>query len=679
MDCTNQEENKEKELIFNYSKSSLTLEIICSLLKKNFDCLENCRQINLFNDKGILITEDADLFYLQEKKILFFTKNNEKFNTFNLERMFIFIKKLGAGGFGEVYLVKEKMTNTKYAIKFLRHNLSNVKDVNFLYKEIEVLMRLEHPKIIKLYSYFTTKKNNIALIMEYIGGGTLRQYIKQHQNRRLEEYETRNIIYQILKIISYCHKMNIIHHDLKPENILFTDNSHTKIKIIDFGISTLINSQSKAGSLVYLPPEIINENDTRSMPSVDIWSIGCIFGEMLIGKILFKGKNSKETKKLILLGKFNVPNYIYISDDAMDLLKKMLEKDPKKRITVDEALQHNFFSNCDISFEKVDEINDSYFNKYSLTGSRKNNKNNTVKIVDVNFSNIISPTESRKRFIRNNVNKKKTLKININNKKLDYKYDLYPIKNLKAAINDTYFGVDEIYNNRQNINKNTKNNILKNTLATSTMYTKISKSLLTEVNSKSKEHNSKQNRVIFNFSSRENMARNKLMINLRKVENYKKDLENVKFTRDCYGTNIGYAVPSNNRTLTPYKPTKSLVTKVTKDISEDELMVYCVNMAIKYKGNVPNFMKPIGLSKEQKKRIDRLTKGIGKCHKNGFNRSININTNENQKQMNNVNLIKEPKLNSYSKLKKNKCVLKSPIRSNKVNKTSEKFFLPKIK
>ena len=390
MDCTNQEENKEKELIFNYSKSSLTLEIICSLLKKNFDCLENCRQINLFNDKGILITEDADLFYLQEKKILFFTKNNEKFNTFNLERMFIFIKKLGAGGFGEVYLVKEKMTNTKYAIKFLRHNLSNVKDVNFLYKEIEVLMRLEHPKIIKLYSYFTTKKNNIALIMEYIGGGTLRQYIKQHQNRRLEEYETRNIIYQILKIISYCHKMNIIHHDLKPENILFTDNSHTKIKIIDFGISTLINSQSKAGSLVYLPPEIINENDTRSMPSVDIWSIGCIFGEMLIGKILFKGKNSKETKKLILLGKFNVPNYIYISDDAMDLLKKMLEKDPKKRITVDEALHHNFFSNCDISFEKVDEINDSYFNKYSLTGSRKNNKNNTVKIVDVHFSNIIS-------------------------------------------------------------------------------------------------------------------------------------------------------------------------------------------------------------------------------------------------------------------------------------------------
>ena len=676
MDCSNQEENKEKQLTLNYSKSSLTLEKICSLLKQNFDTLENCRKINLFNDKGILMTEDSDLFYLQEKKILFFTKNNEKLNTSNLERMFIFINKLGEGGFGEVYLVKEKMSNAKYALKFLRHSLSNVKDVNFLYKEIEVLMKLEHPKIIKLYSYFATKQNSIALIMEYVGGGTLRQYIKQHQNRCLEEYETRNIIYQILKVISYCHKMNIIHHDLKPENILFTDSSHSSIKIIDFGISSLINCKNKAGSLIYLPPEIINEKDTRSIPSVDIWSIGCIFGEMLIGKILFKGQNTKETKKLITLGKFDVPDYVYISDYAMDLLKKMLEVDPKMRITVDEALHHNFFRSKDFSYENIDKINDDYFNN-NLVWSRKNSKHQTVKVTDINFSKIISSSEPKKKFLRNNA-QKKTLKIILNNKKLDYKYGLFPKNNLRSITNERYYGADEIYNNYQE-----NNNICKKTIETSSTQNKISKNILIDLNTKSKNNFSRQKKLTLNFSSRENMARNKLMLNLKKVENYKKELENVKFTRDCYGTNIGFAIPSNNRsrTLTTYKPTKSLVTKITKDINEDDLILYYINMTLKYNGNIPNFLKPIGLSREQKKKIEQFTKGMGKSQKNGINRKNVLHVNASQKQTNNINVIKDLKRNSYSKLKKNKdATVKTPVKTKQVNRSSsKKYFLPKIK
>lgn len=263
---------------------------------QNFPSLKVCRKINLYDDKGILVSEDADLYLTIEKRVLFFTKNNDEFKSNNLLRIFNFIRKLGEGGFGSVYLVEQKMNNNKYAIKFLRHSLRSVKNVEFLHQEIEILMRLKHSNIIQLYSFFETKESKIALIMEYLSGGTLKQYINSKENNRLEEEETRKILIQILRTVCYCHKMNIIHHDLKTDNILFTDETYSKIKIIDFGISSLLNVNNKAGSLLYLAPEVINKKDTRSLPSVDIWSIGCIFGEMLTGEKFLEQKAEKSLK-----------------------------------------------------------------------------------------------------------------------------------------------------------------------------------------------------------------------------------------------------------------------------------------------------------------------------------------------------------------------------------------------
>ena len=649
------------------------------------------------------MTEDADLFCLQEKKILFFTKNNEEFNTYNLIRMFTFIKKLGEGGFGKVYLVKQKMTNTKYAIKFLRYNFLNVKDVSFLYKEIEVLMRLEHSNIIKLYSYFATKdNNNIALIMEYLSGGTLRQYIKQHQNRKLAEYETRNITYQILQIISYCHKMNIIHHDLKPDNILFTDNSHTCIKIIDFGISSLMNSKNRGGSLIYLPPEIINGEDYRSVPSVDMWSIGCIFGEMLIGKFLFKGNDVNETKNLIKCGKFNIPKFVFLSDNALDLLKKMLEIDPNKRITVDESLQHPFFNEIDdeenlINFEENnDNINYNYFrtnNKFF--GNRTNNKHHTVKTGGIfNFAKVLESPDSKAKMRRNCGNKKKTIKVNFDKTKYDYKYNFINnnLNNPKNKLSNRFlggWGIEESYHKRIHSNKS-KHNIFKKSFVTNNSIIfqnngsapkNIKKHIITDENNEEKNNNnnnnnndnisSKQNKVV-NFSSRENMAREKLMLNLRKVENYKKELEQVKSTRNCFG-NLN---TNDNRIVTPYKPTKFLVTKITNQMSEDELITYWINLTIKYKGNVPSFLKPIGLTREQKKRIEKFTQGMGKTKKYKKNNGSLPNMNEN------IILDQQNNNNNYIKIKTNKSangMYKSPTKTKKMHRSSDKIILPKVK
>ena len=191
--------------MYFYSKSTLTKEKIFTLLKYNFESLNNCKNINLYDDKGILIADDSDLHFLKEAKILFFTKNNEEFNSYNLLRLFNFIKKLGEGGFGEVYLAKQKMTNKYYSIKFLNYDINNIKDLNYFYKEIDILRRLNHPQIIKLYSYCISKENKIALIMEYLSGGTLKKYIIEHKNQNLDENESKNILKQILEIISYCH------------------------------------------------------------------------------------------------------------------------------------------------------------------------------------------------------------------------------------------------------------------------------------------------------------------------------------------------------------------------------------------------------------------------------------------------------------------------------------------
>lgn len=194
------------------------------------------------------------------------------------------------------------MTHKKFAVKFFLYSFNDVKEVNFLYKEINVLKELKHSGIVKLFSYCEAKNNKLALIFEYLSGDTLRHFILNQPLKRLDENTTRNILEQILKTLLFCHEQNIIHHDLKTENILFTDESHTKIKIIDFGISSLINSSCKAGSLIYLPPEVVNKTNIQSLPSVDVWSIGCIFGEMLSGKRIFENKNIKKIKSNIING-----------------------------------------------------------------------------------------------------------------------------------------------------------------------------------------------------------------------------------------------------------------------------------------------------------------------------------------------------------------------------------------
>ena len=328
-----------KEIFFEFTQENLKIPTIINLINEYFDI--KTKKLSLFDWKGVEITEDADLWKLIDEfaynRVVFFIHKGEVFDNRNILKLFTIGKCLGEGGFGKVSLATFANTNETFAIKFLTH----VNDVDYLFKEINVLTRLEHNNIIKLYSYCATEENKIALIMEYASGGTLTSYIKS--KNKIDEKEGKIIFKQILETVKYCHNQEIIHRDLKPDNILFQDDTHKQIKIIDFGIATLLHDKTRAGSLNYISPEVLSGKDSSSLPSVDIWSIGCILYEMLTGRKMFKGKNKDETKECLLERKVKFP--VYLSLEVVDLIDSLCKYHPKERISIDAALNHEWMKN----------------------------------------------------------------------------------------------------------------------------------------------------------------------------------------------------------------------------------------------------------------------------------------------------------------------------------------------
>lgn len=665
----------------------MTKEKIIYLLKQNFESLNNCKNINLYDDKGILITEDADLYFLKESKIILFTKNNEELNSYNLLRLYDFINKLGQGGFGEVHLIQQKMNKNYYTIKFLNHDFLNIKDLQFLYKEINFLMRLNHPQIIKLYSYCISTDNKLSLIMEYLSGGTLKQYIEEHNNKKLEENEAKNILSQILETVSYCHKMNIIHHDLKPENILFTDNTHKYIKIIDFGISSIINEKSSGGSLEYLPPEIIYNKNNKSSPSVDIWSIGCIFGEMLKGKVLFKGDNIEEMKKSLLNGYIELSENI--SNSACDLLKKMLNFEPEKRISAEEAIFHPFFFRGNIINKDNLFIRDNNLNEFSndIINEINNQETSNNDKIKINMKECPKKIYLNKNIDESNKKmKQKKIKISFN-KILNSSTSTTPKSN---------FLVNQNFTNNKRIEKNLdlfiKNkNINKDNCMIKSNYHTSNNSLIKEkitIQSKQKIKKEEEkndiiftnikNKTIINFTSRENMAKNRLLFNLQKVENYKNELSGLKTSRYSYGH-----PPKKNEIEKNFKYTPDFLTKIN-NLTEDELISYWMKLSNKFDNEIPNYMKPIGLSRELKHKFEKLAKSFEKYSIKKIDNK-NIDTyKSNKKTIKNFHANYSYKINSNIKTHTNINSYKSKNRAllntNNKNKSSVcgKLILPNL-
>lgn len=319
------------------------------------------------------------------------------------------INQVGEGTFGKVYKAELKQKGEKSQLVALKRILLDNEKEGFpitAIREIMIMKRLNHPNILKLIEVVTSAPNdknknrgNVYLVFEYM----------EHDISGLADLkcnftisELKCIMYQILKGVLSLHQCNIIHRDIKSANILF--NNKGEIKVGDYGLARIINPNSSIAkhytnrvvTLWYRAPELLL-GETNYGFAIDVWSIGCVFSELLTGVPLFRGQKEIEQVEKIFekcgtptietwpgltkLKKYDsmkpkmtyksalklyYNDYPKVDDSAFDLLEKMLQLDPQKRITVKAALEHNFFTThlpkmCEIKdLPKIDQDSHEY-------------------------------------------------------------------------------------------------------------------------------------------------------------------------------------------------------------------------------------------------------------------------------------------------------------------------------
>ena len=331
----------------NQINSLLSLKhyIINSVLHNRRFSIET---INLYSHKGIRL-DDVDIENLQQNQIIIYCDKSELFSSANQYNLYTFLNKIKSGGYGQVYLAQNNVTNEHVAIKQVNCNELTYDEIETISREQLYMSTLNHRNIIK-YRGFFKYENNIYTVMDYAKGGELGKYVRE--KGKLDENEAKRIFMQIYKGVSHMHTKNLIHRDLKPNNILFLDEDHQQVVIIDFGICGMSNGKNKdvikAGTLEYSCPEIASGDEFESSPKIDVWSLGVILFYMLYGTLPFKGKNDKEIIFSIL---YKEPNYKplqeCLSEECVVLLKKMLEKNASFRIRMfDEEFNNWFNSEC---------------------------------------------------------------------------------------------------------------------------------------------------------------------------------------------------------------------------------------------------------------------------------------------------------------------------------------------
>ena len=254
------------------------------------------------------------------------------------------IKEIGSGGFSRCLLVKNKITNQSFACKELQKK--SVSDYEGLMREVNLMIKLDHPNIIKLYEYYEDEKK-IYLIMELCTGGELFDRIVQNTENGIQftEKQAATIFKQMMNAINYCHKNGIVHRDLKPENLLLLNKSeNSPIKVIDFGMSKRLDHEKflseKVGTAYYISPEVLKGKYDEKC---DIWSAGVILYIIICGYPCFNGEDDDEIFAAIQKGKirFPSPEWDDISEDVKILIKKMCCP-PEQRLTAEQVLNETW-------------------------------------------------------------------------------------------------------------------------------------------------------------------------------------------------------------------------------------------------------------------------------------------------------------------------------------------------
>lgn len=257
----------------------------------------------------------------------------------NILEDYIVIRVVGEGGYGQVKEVVEKKSGCKRAMKSIQIKYLKKSEIENIDREVKTLKNLDHPGVLKIFQVYK-ESDYFHIITDLCTGGEL--FEKIVKQKKLSENQAASYMFDIVSTVKYLHESGIMHRDLKPDNILFEDTSTaSRLKIIDFGASKSFKKgkiyDDIVGTPYYIAPEVLQGQYTQKC---DIWSIGIILYTILSGSPPFTGSSNSEIYENILEEPltFKSPNWSSISSCAKSLLKKILVKDPKKRISISDFL-----------------------------------------------------------------------------------------------------------------------------------------------------------------------------------------------------------------------------------------------------------------------------------------------------------------------------------------------------
>lgn len=259
-----------------------------------------------------------------------------------IEEEYVIGKELGRGRFSTVCDCVHKVTGARYAVKIIEKSSIEPEEKALLRTEIAVLKLVNHPNIIKLQGVFESR-SRLYIVMEKLVGGELFERIVGRP--RFSEEEAAKLIRPLLESVAYLHDLGIVHRDIKPENVLVGDNLDD-IKIADFGLSKMLLPKERmdtaCGTLSYVAPEVLTMQGYGQ--EADMWSVGVIMFLVLCGKLPFDGQTHDDIIRNTIQAELKVNPAVWgrLSPDCQSLIKALLHKNPKERISGRAALRHPF-------------------------------------------------------------------------------------------------------------------------------------------------------------------------------------------------------------------------------------------------------------------------------------------------------------------------------------------------
>jgi len=303
--------------------------------------------------------------------------------------------KLGEGSFAVVKQIRHKKTKELFACKIIKKSKLQEAELAILHDEVDIMHKIEHENCVRLYEIYESKKK-LYMVLELLTGGELFDRILEKGS--YSEKEASMLMKNVVGAIKYLHSIGIAHRDLKPENLIYAgkpgDKNENVIKITDFGLAKYKESDSASqkmhtacGTPGYVAPEVL-KNDPYGF-AVDLWSMGVILYILLCGFPPFYHQSTAQLYKQIKKGAYDFPAPYWdeISDEAKDLVKKLLTVNPQNRATPDEVLEHPWVASGKASAKALDS---SYIDNMNLLVARRDFRKGVRQIIAVNrFANTI--------------------------------------------------------------------------------------------------------------------------------------------------------------------------------------------------------------------------------------------------------------------------------------------------